>query len=172
MKNFIKIAKIILNTIMIIISILGVLFVGLYIYGIQPYVVESGSMEPAIQTGSLSFISKKVSYEQINIGDIIAFKVDSGAYATHRVINITEKGFTTKGDSNKPIDNIITTKENYIGKNIFSIPKVGIAVKAIQSPRGKIIFGTIILFLFLAGILIGEPSKRYKNKENNKENVK
>ena len=157
MKTFVKITKIIFNIITTVIIIFGILFVGLFCFGIQPYVVESGSMEPAIQTGS---VYQRAKYEDMQVGDIIAFKPDTGAFATHRIKEITNEGFTTKGDKNKAEDNIITTRSNFIGKNIFSIPNVGFIVKGIQEPKGKIILGTIIVVLVLAAILIGKPSKK------------
>ncbi len=163
-----KIIKSILNIIMTIIIIVGSVFVILFCIGIQPYVVESGSMQPDIPTGSLCFINKKAKYEDMKVGDIIAFKINSNAFATHRIVSITNEGFETKGDANNVIDNIITTKDNYIGQNIFSIPYVGLWVLVIQTTRGKIILGTIIIVLFLAAILIGQPSRK-KQKVSKKE---
>ena len=163
-----KIIKSILNIIMTIIIIVGSVSVILFCIGIQPYVVESGSMQPDIPTGSLCFINKKAKYENMKVGDIIAFKINSNAFATHRIVSITNEGFETKGDANNVIDNIITTKDNYIGQNIFSIPYVGLWVLVIQTTRGKIILGTIIIVLFLAAILIGQPSRK-KQKVSKKE---
>ena len=163
MEKFLNILKAILNVILTIIIIVGIIFIVLYIIGIEP----SGSMEPKIETGSVCFINKLTKYEDIKENDVIAFKLPTGVGVTHRVIKITNEGFTTKGDNNETEDLIKTTKENYIGKNIFSIPKVGYAVKQVQTTRGKIILGTIILVVFLTGVLIGEPSKKKKQKEEN-----
>lgn len=164
MNTFMKITKIVLNMIMTIICILGIVFIGLFLYGIQPYVVESGSMEPVIQTGSVSFINKRIDYNDVKIGDIIAFKIDTGAFATHRVVEMSESGIVTKGDANRNVDSVITTKDNYVGKNIFTVSKIGWIIKKVQTTSGKIILGTIIIALFIAGILIGEPSKKTKKK--------
>jgi signal peptidase len=162
MDVLIKTIKFITNLISSIIIIVGTLFVILFAVGIQPFVVESGSMEPAIKTGSLCFINKKSPYEDIKKGDIIAFKIPSGAYVTHRVVEINNKGIITKGDANMNVDNVVTTQETYLGKNFFSIPKCGVIVKKIQTTPGKIIVATFILVLFIAGILLGEPSKKKK----------
>ena len=169
MKKFFEILNFIFNSILTLIIIIGIVFIILYIIGIEPFVVQSGSMEPKIETGSLCFINKLVKYEDIKEYDIIAFKLPTGVGVTHRVINITNEGFTTKGDNNQTEDLIKTTRQNYIGKNIFSIPKIGYAVKLIQTTRGKIIFGTIVIVLILAGFLIGEPSKK---KQKNKVKIK
>lgn len=137
MEKFIKVVKILLNTLMTIILIVGIAFILLYVIGIEPYVVETGSMEPTIQTGSLSFINKHVSYDSIQENDIIAFTVETGNKVTHRAIKITEEGIETKGDRNKVSDGISTTRKNYIGKNIFSIPKARIYCKAYANNKGK-----------------------------------
>ncbi len=168
MKIFLKITKIFLNIITTFIIIFGILFIGLFLFGIQPYVVESGSMEPAIETGSVCFINKRALYDDMKVGDIIAFKIDEKSYATHRINSISENGFITKGDANKNEDVIVTTRDNFIGKNIFSVKKIGYFIKNTQTPSGKIIMITLIITLLLAGILIGEPSKKGKNKSEDK----
>ena len=43
---------------------------------------------------------------------------------------------------------------------MFWIPKVGYGVKLVQSTRGKIIFGTFIVLLLAAGLLLGEDDKK------------
>ena len=136
-----KILKGIINVLTTLIIVVGVVFIGLYIFGITPYVVLSGSMETAIETGSLCFVNKNVKYEDIKKNDVVAYRTDKGVLVTHRVVRIDENGFVTKGDSNPSQDGYLK-KESYIGKNVFSIPKVGYAVVKLQTTRGKIIFGT------------------------------
>lgn len=170
MNKIINIIKVILNAIMTIIITLGTIFIILYIIGIQPFVIESGSMEPQIQTGSVCFINKLVKYDEIKVNDIIAFKLPTGDSVTHRVVSVTNEGFRTKGDNNDVEDGIYTTENNYIGKNIFSIPNVGYAVKLVQTTRGKIILGTVIVILFLSAFLIGKPSKTKNKQEKIKDN--
>lgn len=93
---------------------------------IEPRIVLSGSMEPKIHTGSICFINKKVPYDKIKTGDIIAFKAGKNTMVTHRVISVTNAGFETKGDANKVSDGISTNKTNYRGKTILSIPYAGL----------------------------------------------
>ena len=78
----------------------------------------------------------------------------------------------TKGDKNRSSDGISTNEENYIGKNIFSIPKIGYVIKTIQTPRGKIILITIIIVIVLSSFFISdkkgkrERPKGKRTKEN------
>ena len=82
---------------------------------IEPRIVLSGSMEPKIHTGSICFINKKVPYDKIKTGDIIAFKAGKNTMVTHRVISVTNAGFETKGDANKVSDGISTNKTHARG---------------------------------------------------------
>ena len=159
-----KILKGIINVLMMLIIVNGGLFLILYAFGIVPYVVLSGSMEPTIETGSVCFINKHADYNSIKEDDIIAFQMKNGTLVTHRVVEVTDSGLTTKGDNNTDIDGSITTKDNYVGKNIIWIPKIGYAIKAFQSTKGKIIIITCIVLLFISGLLFGEDKKK---KEDN-----
>mgnify|MGYP002855137815 CR=1 FL=1 len=154
-----KIIGRIVNVLTTLIILIGGIFLVLYVCGITPYVVLSGSMEPDIKTGSLSFINVNAKYKTVKVNDVIAFKITDGTLVTHRVVSKTSEGLVTKGDANSENDGIITTGANYVGKNVLSIPKVGYIIKGVQSPKGKVIFATAIVLLFTAGLLLGESNK-------------
>ncbi|MBR6137042.1 MAG: signal peptidase I [Bacilli bacterium] len=155
-----KIIKGIINVLTTLIIVIGGLFLILYFCGVVPYVVLSGSMEPTIETGSVCFINKNTKISSIKEKDIIAFKFKDGTLVTHRAIKITDSGITTKGDNNEDIDGNKVTKENFVGKNIIWIPKVGYLIKACQTTKGKIILFTIVILLFVSGFLFGEDKKK------------
>jgi len=71
-------------------------------YMLTPQVVLTGSMEPTLSKGDMLFI-KRVSPDELNIGEIVAYK-RGGVIVVHRVINITSEGFKTKGDANDAED--------------------------------------------------------------------
>lgn len=155
-----KIVQKIINVLTALIIGVGGLFLILYICGIVPYVVLSGSMEPTIDTGSLCFINKHTDIKNIKEKDIIAFKLNDGTLVTHRAVEITSSGIVTKGDNNDVIDSNKVQKVNYFGKNMFWIPKLGYVVKAFQSFKGKIILVTIIVVLLVSGFLFGDDKKK------------
>ncbi|WP_278974143.1 signal peptidase I [Nitrosopumilus sp.] len=70
------------------------------------YLVESGSMKPALTKGDIVFVSP-VSFYDLKLGDIIIFKkifYDINLTTIHRVIEINEidgeRVIKTKGDNN------------------------------------------------------------------------
>ena len=131
--------------------------------------VLSGSMEPTIETGSLCFINKHAKFSSIKKKDVIAYRMKSSTLVTHRVVKIDDTCVVTKGDNNKNDDGCSVTSSNFVGKNIFWIPKVGYLVMAFQSTKGKIIFITCIILLLVVGFLFSDDKK---NKEVKKEEVK
>lgn len=156
-----KIIKKIIDVLTTIIICVGGLFLILYIFGIVPYVVLSGSMEPTIETGSVCFINKHTNIESIKEKDVIAFKMNDGTLVTHRAIKINDSGIVTKGDNNREADSNVVNKGNFVGKNLFWIPKAGYVVKAFQTTKGRIIGVALIVLLLVSGFLFGDD----KNKE-------
>ena len=117
-------------------------------------VVKSGSMEPAIKTGSVVFVGPQEEYK---INDIITFAGRGGKESsiTHRIIEIEEingkKSFITKGDANNAEDERKITEDKIIGKVLFSIPYAGYIVVAAKEP-----FGFALLIIIPAGLIILE----------------
>lgn len=158
-----KVFRIITDAFITILLIGGISFIILFFIGIEPFVVETGSMKPTIEPGSICFINKNVKYEDIKENDIIAFSIKTGKKVTHRAISITDQGIETKGDANDASDGVSTTKSNYIGKNIFSISKLGFIIKFLQTIYGKVILVGLIIVILVFGFLQG--SKKEKNDE-------
>ncbi|MFR5116682.1 MAG: signal peptidase I [Eubacterium sp.] len=96
--------------------------------GYQLYTVVSGSMEPAVPTGSLVYI-KDVEPGDIETGDIIAFYGSDAQGIHHHIawyLTVNAMGeFITRGDANAENDMNPVTYEQYVGKMVRSIPKVG-----------------------------------------------
>ena len=137
----------------------------LYLIGIRPYVVQTGSMEPAIPVNSICLVKQNFSYDSITIGDVIAFRIGENTMVTHRVVSIDKDGFTTKGDANNTEDAAKVTRENFVGKNIFHIPKAGILFFYFRTRWGKISFILTGLLLIFIGNLLYSPDLKERSKE-------
>jgi signal peptidase len=113
------------------------------IIGLKPVVVLSGSMEPAIKTGSLAFID--TSDRDVFVGDVISFRAGN-LLVSHRVIEITAQGYKTKGDNNDVADAGIVKDSCVEGKILFSVPGAGYFLKTAAVPAGMVI---ILLYMFM-----------------------
>lgn len=93
-------------------------------------IVMTGSMEPSIEGKELIIIDKKEKYK---IGDIVTYKDSEDFIVTHRIIDITDKYFIAKGDSNNISDDKQSI-DNIYGKVIFHSKTLGIFILYILKP--------------------------------------
>lgn len=112
----------------------------------QIKIVLSGSMEPAIKTGSIVVVKPAKVYE---IGDTVTFGEDTREKVptTHRIVEMHvvsgESRYITRGDANGGNDGKEITEDEIIGKVLFSIPYLGFILDIARKPIG---------FAFLIGI--------------------
>jgi len=145
------IAKIISNMLYLGILIAVVITLVPFIAGYKPVVVLSGSMEPGYPIGSMIYY-KSSSFEDINEGDVITFKLGAGALATHRVIRkgVENREFTTKGDNNPTEDIKPTPYTEVVGKVAkVVIPYVGFIGGYIRKIPVMVTLGSILIICAL-----------------------
>jgi signal peptidase len=111
-------------------------------------VVLSGSMEPTINMGDM-VVTTPITSNAIKIGDIVAFNDGKEFPITHRVINITEGGFITKGDANEDPDPMVRSSSSVVGKIAFWVPFAGYLVYFSRS-----IYGLLFLIVVPGFVLI------------------
>ena len=124
----------------------------------QARIVQSGSMEPAIQTGSVVIIKPEKNYK---IGDIITFgkATKFKEPVTHRIhdIKIVDGNpiYITKGDANNAPDQKEIQKREIIGKVLFHIPYLGYVVSFTKKP-----IGFMLIIVIPAAVIIGDEIKK------------
>jgi signal peptidase len=148
-----KAFKIILNVILFFLIATGLLVVFSFIDipgNYKIFTVQSGSMEPAIHTGSLIFVKPLADY---SVGDIVTKKTDDPKMTvTHRVVTKEEIDgqtvFETKGDANDSSDGEKFGKDMIIGKKFLTIPFLGYLTSYAKTQAG------IILIIIIPAIII------------------
>jgi signal peptidase len=138
------------------ITILGLvaITVGPRLFPYQALVVRSGSMEPAIETGSIVFY-RKIAAEKVKVGDVIVFSRpgDPSERITHRVHEVgtssTGRYFVTKGDANGTPDDWRVPAVGDGWKEAFHVPVVGYVLYGLQSQLGR------LLLLIVPAVLLG-----------------
>jgi len=151
-KNYWNIITYIIYAIVIIFAILAI-SAKFSLFGIRLLVVKSGSMEPAIKTGSLVIDKKMPEYR---LGDIITFNdhENQKETTTHRIVDIDTQGgsnlFITQGDTNNSPDSVKITSDQILGKVRFTIPYFGYVVAFTRTWPGVVILiiipATIIIY--------------------------
>ncbi len=170
------IAKAVETALLFTILILGLLVIlseRKEILGYKFLVVRSGSMEPAMKTGSLLLIKSNENNEYQE-GDIVTFGPVSDAkmLITHRISKVEGKNgelvYTTKGDANDGPDPRKLREEQILGKFFLAIPLIGYVVGFTQTPLGVtlliVIPATILIYNEILNIK-KEIKKRFLKKK-------
>lgn len=110
--------------------------------GVQPTIIYSGSMRPALDTGDIVVLSE-VPLGTIREGDIVQYEMNnvSTVHRVHEIHQMVEGNpilFTTKGDANDDPDVEPVLPDQITGKAIFTIPKIGWIPIIIKSFVNKI----------------------------------
>ena len=152
-----KISKIIYYFFLIIIAVIALLLIVsvLPVTGnIKFMIVQSGSMEPEIKTGSIVMTKPSSEY---NVGDIITFGPYSRTKAptTHRIVEVKNGTYITKGDRNNAPDVKPVTQKEIIGKVVFDVPYLGYVINFTRQP-----VGFLLVLLIPAAIIVSDEVKK------------
>ena len=118
---------------------------------IEMKIVKSGSMEPAIPTGSLVVVKPQTLYRR---GDIITFGEDTKTQVptTHRIRALNDNGtYSVKGDANEEADPNSVSSTEIIGRVIVHVPYAGFVLDFARQP-----IGFALLIAIPAGLVILE----------------
>lgn len=155
------------------VMIVASIFVVPGIFGVRPYIVQSGSMEPAVHTGAVAFIDTKS--KEPNTGDIVTYRLAGSdgqeILVTHRITSARNGIYTTKGDANDTEDLSVVTRKQIVGTYVFQIPKAGYLLAGIKRKGMTVIAAWIVLLngmSLVAGTVLDrkEPEERQPTKDN------
>lgn len=126
------------------------------LFGYAFFEVVSGSMSPKIEKWDVIMVKLDTDYKK---DDIISYKRD-GTIITHRIVEVKDDVYITKGDANNTIDNPVK-KEDIVGKVVKIHRNLGVWIKVFTEPT--VIFGAIISLL-LCGYTVSLFKKEQKEK--------
>lgn len=152
--------------------VLFALTFGSRLFGLTPYSIQSGSMEPSYPVGSLIYVQTSDT-DSIKVNDVITFKNSkSSLILTHRVVRIdsANKLLYTKGDANSSEDPSPVSYSEVIGKPVFNLPVLGYILTFLSTIFGKIL--TILFALLLLATLYAPDLIRWaKHGDDEKTNT-
>ena len=164
-----KICGILSGIILLVLAVLAGLLIIPKLMGYEEMAVLTGSMEPNYPVGSLIFV-KEIEPDQLEVGDVITYRLDSDTVVTHRIVEIDKEAqtVTTKGDANSSNDGSPVSYSEIVGKAHFKIPYLGYVSMNIKTPKGIMaicgVLIAIILLTFLPEIFSPEEEEEQKEK--------
>ncbi len=134
-------------------------YAALLLLGYQPVAVYSGSMDPAVKTGSLA-IERSVPGSRVRVGDVITFgnPYVPGQLVTHRVVEVLHArdgrvGYRTKGDANVQRDPWTIELPAEVGKVQGSVPYGGYALIYARTREVRSAVIAVMSLVLLFGLL-------------------
>lgn len=157
---------------LIVVALLAVVVVVVpLVTGAKPYTILTGSMAPQYPPGTLVVV-KPVDVEDINLGDIITYQLESGKadVVTHRVVAVGaaadgEPLFITRGDANDGDDPEPVREVQIVGKLWYSVPYIGWINNVVTGQARAYALPVVVGGLFVYGIVAIVISARDRRRE-------
>jgi signal peptidase len=130
------------------------------LFGYHTYIINGGSMEPALKRGSVA-VTHPTSPRALRVGDIIAYHhAPENPPVLHRIIEVTndkgELGFITQGDQNKTPDSEPASLQGPGDKVVYSVPYAGYVLSFAEGTKGRVALIGVPLALLVVLTLRGE----------------
>ena len=151
----------------------GLLTLILILAGFRPFILKTASMEPVYRKGSLCWIDTNTRLDSVSVGDTLVYRAPSNTIVLHRLVAVQSVENDNsliiaelQGDANSRSQQVILSKTNFIGREAFTIPKLGSVVEQILS--GNKVWFFIALF-FILGCIPWESVRKRRRKTDLKE---
>lgn len=130
------------------------------VFGYNHRTVLTGSMEPTLPVGSMTFTKEQ---DQYAVDDIVMF-IEDGEVITHRIIEKDGDAFITKGDANNTPDETEIKKEQIMGSVVMTIPYIGYLYIWLISPIGMgcLLAGCAVWYIWIGRIRGAEDETEEK----------
>ena len=124
------------------------------VLGWASYVVESGSMRPAISVGNVVVTKPTGKTGPIDVGRVYVFDSPTkpGETVTHRVVGRTSEGsYVTAGDANEVTDSLPVQRSAIRDQPILLVPFVGLPLQWLETgnPVALIVWVLVTMVTFL-----------------------
>ena len=151
-----KILKNLITITVALAGIIGVLALILVLAGFRPFILKSESMEPVYTKGSLCWVNTRVDLNSVEIGDVLVYRSPANTLVLHRLVDksasvdTSSLPVTMQGDANSMSQDVTLSSINFIGREAFTIPRLGVVVEHILSNNA--IWFIVAVFVLLAAV--------------------
>lgn len=138
------------------------------VLGFSTAIISTGSMSGTIEVNDFILIHTQKNYE---IGDIVTYEGNTSS-VTHRIVDITDDGFVTKGDANNAADIAPVSPDRVVGKVILVMPKFGRIIVYLQTPLGMLTTIAAAILIIEIPTLIERKKSKEKGASGSEKGVK
>lgn len=136
--------------------------------GYRLYIVETGSMAPAILSGDA--VLDGPPRRTYHPGEIITFRhsAQTADLVTHRITDVGRGLIQTKGDANRTADSFGIRPDQVQGVYVMKFPQLGYLLIFLKRPAGIASLVLIVFALLLLGRLLSRAEKAPQSAATNK----
>lgn len=126
--------------------------------GWQPTVITGGSMMPTIQAGDI-VVTRDAPATAMVPGAVITFEDPSrpGSLVTHRIVEVSSAGYTTRGDNNGTSDPQVVAPESVRGRALLRLPWLGLPLLWMQQGAWFPLVALVLLIGSMSWIVVKFP---------------
>ncbi len=162
MKALKKMFDILSNVLLAAFILVLALLVGVRLFGIEPHIVLSGSMEPEIKTGALVYVKRLSPKEacELKAGETITFVMKkSGTKVTHKIYEVVGYVYLRDQQGEPLLDANGTplVKRDSSGNPIVMYTTYGINNKNTADPSGYTLDGKLGVGNLASSEVFGKP---------------
>lgn len=126
----------------------------MFVVGIRPLIVTSGSMEPSFPVRSVALVGH-VDATSVEKGDVLAVRLPSGPRVLHRVVEVHDvaggqRAVVLKGDANAKADGAPVVLEDRAYRAVACVPYLGVVASWLRTP----VFGFVAALVLCAPLLL------------------
>ena len=162
-----KLCGVLTGIIMVLLAAVAAALLVPNLMGAKNMAVVSGSMEPGIPVGSV-VSSKPVDADELQIGDVITYRLQGETMVTHRIteIDAANNQVITQGDANDVPDAEPVSYDNIVGKMWFHLPFLGYISIYLKTPLGiAVVCGVVFVLILLNALPAIFSSKEEKKRK-------
>ena len=151
-----------------VVGILCLVALVFFLLGYRPYILKTESMEPMYTKGSLCWIDTHVSLDSVTSGDVLVYRSPANSLVLHRLIRIlpgsshddSSLSVIMQGDANTMKQKMELSSNNFIGKEVFTIPFLGTFVSFLSDGILWLLIGFAFLLSCLCRVFIRRISRK------------
>lgn len=133
------------------------------ILGYKMFMIGKDYMDESLCDGDLVF-TRNIDSDNVNVGDIIAFRNANNLVTIHKVLEISDSKYTTRALQNEIESNKHVEFERLEGILVYKIPIVGKVILFIINP---IVLTAILLTILIIGFILYKIAQKHEKSADN-----
>lgn len=132
------------------------------LFGLSATTIVSGSMRPVVNVGDV-ILAETVDDDDVGrlrVGDVITFRdVEHDRLVTHRIAEVLDDSFRTRGDANRDVDPVPVAADQIVARPVVLIPMAGLPARWLSTGAYARFAGWVLVTM---AAVVAARAQRYR----------